>query len=79
MKLNERYIEVWHEDKDYYIYQVILPGGKSVTFILEGAEKRFVAAFEHIDNARDAICGWPITDQEENEWELEVLKDGTTE
>lgn len=79
MKLNERYIEVWHEDKNYYIYQVVLPGGKSVTFILEGTEKRFVAAFDCIDAARDAICGWPATDQEGNEWELEALKDGTTE
>lgn len=75
MKLNERYIETWNEDKDYHIYQVILPGGKSVAFILEGAEKRFVAAFEHVDDARDAICGWPKTDQEGNQWRLEALQD----
>lgn len=70
MKLNELYIETWHEDKDYYIYQVILPGGKSAALLLEGNERRFVAAFACIDDAREAVRGIPQEDQEGNQWRI---------
>lgn len=70
MKLNEMYVETHHEDRDYHIYQIILPGGKSAALLLESNEKRFVAAFACIDDAREAVRGFPQEDQEGNQWIL---------
>lgn len=70
MKLNEIHVETWRENKDYHIYQVIPPEGKSIILLLEGKEKRFIAAFSDIDDAREAIHGWSQKDQEGNPWKL---------
>lgn len=78
MKLNEMYIETWqgYADEDYIIYQIYTSKGGGAVLLLKGKGHKFVAAFDTIDAARDAIIGYPMTDQEGNQWRLEMLNDG---
>ena len=78
MKINELYIETWegYADELLHIYQVCTSKGGGMVLLLKGKNRKFVAAFDTISDARDAIVGYPVTDQQGNQWRLEALKDG---
>ena len=40
--------------------------------MLKGPDRKFVAAFDCIDDAREAILGYPVDDQEGGQWQMEV-------
>lgn len=80
MKLNEQYIETWHgyADEPYSIYQIYTSKGGGAALLLKGKDHKFVAAFDCIEKARDAIIGYPQSDQDGNEWRLGALNDVET-
>lgn len=78
MKLNEQYIETWegYADEHLSIYHIYTSKGGGAALVFKGKDHKFVAAFDNIETARDAIIGYPVTDQDGKQWSLEKLKDG---
>lgn len=77
MKLNEQYIKTWrgYADESLSIYSIYTSKGGGAALLLKGKDHKFVAAFDTIEEAGDAIIGYPMEDQEGNQWRLEALKD----
>lgn len=61
-----------------YIYQVYTSKGCTETLVLKGPDRKFVAAFDCIDDAREAILEYPMDDQEGGQWQMEVTSDEQT-
>ena len=77
MKLIEQYIKTYrgYVDELYVIYRIFTSKGSGAALLLKGKDHKFVAAFDTIDEAVDAILGYHVTDQEGNQWRLEDRHD----
>lgn len=75
MKLTEMFISRMEgfADEPLCIYQVYTSKGRAGTLVLKGPDRKFVAAFDCIDDAREAILGYPVDDQEGGQWRFEEV------
>lgn len=80
MKLTEMFISRMEgfADEPLCIYQVYTSKGCAGTLVLKGPDRKFVATFDCIDDAREAILGYPVDNQEGGQWQMEVTSDEQT-